>query len=233
MHEIEAQARVVLQGMIEKVRKPGRPSVHQEPMTAAERQARRRGIQEALRISDATGKSHMEARSGGRGWIEFDRISADTDVGNEPGSRGRRVSPHPAADDGKSHKIHVRGLQIGDEETNRRLFAEDELRKMVGEYFESPTVNPSATWVVRHVSGIAVQQQCSSSLTLTCKVCRDVMESTGDAADHLRVDHRNLICEWFARLDSPREFRDMGSYVTVAMLKRRKSVKNQAISVAE
>ena len=229
MHEIEARAQVVLQGMIEKVRKSGRPSVHQEPMTEAERQARRRGIQEALRITDATGKSREEAASGGRGGYELDRFSVFLD---EP-SQGRRVNPRPAADDGKSHKVHVSGLQIGDENTNRRLFAEDELRKMIGAHFESPTANPSAQWVIRHVSSVAIQQQCSPSLTLTCKVCGDVMGSMEDAADHLRVDHRKLICEWFKRLNPPREFRDMDSYVTVAIPKRRKSVQNHAISTAK
>jgi hypothetical protein len=229
MHEIEAQAQVVLQGMIEKVRKAGRPSVHQEPMTAAERQARSRGIQEALRITDATGKSHAEGASGGRGSYELDPVSIFVD---EP-SQGSRVNPSPAADDRKSHKVHVRGLQIGDEDTNRRLFAEDELSKMIGEYFESPTVNPSAQWVIRHVSRVAIQQQCSPSLTLTCKVCGDVKGSMDDAADHLRIKHRKLICEWFKRLNPPREFRDMGSYVTVAIPKRRKSVQNHAISTAK
>lgn len=126
----------------------------------------------------------------------------------------------------------MRGLQIGDEETNRSLFAESELRKMIGDYFESPTVSPSAQWIGRHVSGVTIKQQCSPSLVLTCKVCGDFMESVDDAADHLMVDHRELICEWFARLNPPREFRDMGSYVTVAMPKRRKSVQNQAVSTA-
>ena len=74
MHEIEAQAQVLLRDMIQKVRKPGRPSVHDEPMTVAERQARRRAFQsreqairETLQIGDAHGKSHAEARSGGYG----------------------------------------------------------------------------------------------------------------------------------------------------------------------
>lgn len=55
-------------------RKPGRPSVHEAPMTAAERQARRRGIQEALKISDAAGKSRVEAASGGWGQTELDYV---------------------------------------------------------------------------------------------------------------------------------------------------------------
>jgi len=229
MHEIEAQAQVVLQGVIE-VRKPGRPSVHEEPMTAAERQARRRGIQDALRIGDGDGKSREEVVSGGWGKHELDRFSADIDEGWSPTTGGgKRVSPRPTADDGKSHKVHVGGLQIGDEDLNRRLFAEDELRKMIGEYFESPIVNPSAQWIATYVSSVAIQQQCSPSLTLTCKVCHDVMGSLGDAADHLRVNHRALICEWFGRLHPPREFRDMRSYVTVVVPRKRKSVQNQEV----
>lgn len=241
IHEIEAQAQVVLQGMIEEgrvlgivARKPGRPSVHEVPMTAAERQARRRGIQEASRITDATGKSRVELESGGWGKNQLDRvygIRGDDDWSPTTGG-GRKVESCPSSDGSKSHKVHVRGLQIGDEGLNRSLFAEDELRKMIGEYFESPTVNPSAQWVARHVSGVAVRQQCPPSLTLTCKVCRDVMESVDDAADHLRANHRGLIREWFARLNPPRQFRDMGFYVTVAMPRRNKSVQNQAVSAA-
>jgi hypothetical protein len=220
MHEIEARAKVLLQGMIENVRKPGRPSVHEEPMTAAQRQARRRRIQEALRISNAHGKAREESESGGWGQFEIDRLGAyDFD---ELGF-GRRVSPHPTADDSKSHKAHVRGLQIGDEESNRRLFAENELRKMADEYFVSPIVHPAAHWVAKHVSNVAVQQVCSQSLTLTCKTCGDVMESIGDATDHLRADHRKLISERFARLNPPREFRDMGSFVTVVIPRNRRN----------
>src|SRR5207248_3349143 len=191
-----AQAQVVLQGMIKKVRKTGRPSVHEEPMTAAQRQARRRGIQEALRITDANGKSREEAVPGGWGATELDRVYGDR--GDDESSShpttggGRQVKPRPSSDDGKSHIVHVSGLRIGDEDTNRRLFAEDELRRMIGKYFESPTVKPSAQWVARHVSSVAIQQPCSPSLTLTCRVCGDVMGSMGDSADHLRVDHRDL-----------------------------------------
>lgn len=227
MHEIEARAQVLLEGMIRKARKPGRPSVHEEPMTAAERQARQRGIQAVLRVSDAHGKSCEEAVSGGWGRYELDRFSVNVD---EDIHGGHRVKPRPTADDGKSHRVQVCGLQIGDEDANRRLFAENELRKMIGEHFVSPTVNPSAHWITRHVSSVAIQQPCSPSLTLTCKACSDVMESIDDAVDHLRVDHRKLICEWFARLNPPREFRDMRSYVTVILPRKRKSVQNQAVT---
>jgi hypothetical protein len=116
----------------------------------------------------------------------------------------------------------VRGLQFGDEESNRRLFAENELKKMIGEHFESPTVNPSAQWIARYVSNNAVTQRDSQSLTLSCKACSDVMESMCDAEDHLREDHKELISEWFARLNPPREFRDMRSFVTVAVPRSRR-----------
>lgn len=240
MHEIEAQAEVVLQSIIEDgrvlgivARKPGRPSVHELPMTPAERQARRRGIQEALKITDATGKSRVEVASGGWGKTELDRFASCVDIGEEPGSRGSRVAPCPTADHGKGHKIQVGGLRTGDEEANRCLFAFSELEKMVREYFDSPTVSPLAQWVARHVSSVAVQPQGSPSLSLTCKACGAVMESADHAINHLRVDHRKLISEWFARLNPPREFRDMGYYATVAMPRRRKSVQNKRISIAK
>jgi hypothetical protein len=222
MHEIEARAEVLLQGMIEKVRKPGRPSVHEEPMTPAERQARRRGIQDALRIGDGDGKSREEAASGGYGSTELDTLAVEANNEGNGTVGWRHVKPNPNSDDGKSHKVHVRGLRMGDEETNRRLFAENELRKMVGEHFVSPTVSPSAHWVARHVSNGAVQQVPVQPITLTCKACCDVMESIDDATDHLRVDHKQLICERFARLNPPREFRDMDSFVTVVMPSSRK-----------
>jgi hypothetical protein len=243
MHEIEAQAQVVLQGMIEDgrvlgivARKAGRPSVHEASMTPAERQARRRSIQDAQSIGDGDGKSRLEAASGGRGSTELDILAVKAnDEGN--GTIGlRRVKPKPASDksaddekESSTHKVQVRGLQIGDENANRCLFAENELKKMVGEYFESPAVNPSARWVARHVSSAAIQQQCSPSLALTCKVCGSVTGSMDDAADHLRVGHRTLICEWFKRLNPPREFRDMRSYVTVVIPRRRKSLQKQAL----
>ena len=86
MHEIEAQAQVLLQGMIQKARKPGRPPVHQERMTAAERQARRRGIQEALRIGEAHGKAREEVASGG--WASMNStVLAETSM-----KTGRRTS---------------------------------------------------------------------------------------------------------------------------------------------
>jgi hypothetical protein len=198
-------------------------------MTPAERQTRRRGIQEALQITDATGKSREEAASGGFGSTKLDTLAVqENDEGN--GTIGwRRVAPRPMSDDRQSlHAVHVRGLRIGDEDSNRRLFAENELRKMVEEYFASPTVSPLAHWVSRQVSNVAVQQS-SPSLTLTCKACGDAMESVGDAADHLRTDHQDLICGWFGRLHPPREFRDMQSYVTVAMPRRRKGLQEQAL----
>jgi hypothetical protein len=37
MHEIEAQAQVLLQGMIQKARKPGRPAVHQGRMNGGKK----------------------------------------------------------------------------------------------------------------------------------------------------------------------------------------------------
>jgi hypothetical protein len=225
MHEIEAQAQVVLQGMIEKVRKPGRPLVHEEleePMTAAQRQARRRGIRDALMIGDGEGKSGAEAASGGWGSYEIDRLNID----DEP-NYSRRVRPKPAGDDSKlssklSHKVQVGGLRIGNEEVSRRLFAEGELRKMVWEYFESPTVSPSAQWISKQIANTPIQLQRPTSLVLSCRACGDVMESIDNATDHLRVDHRKLISEWFALLNPPREFRDTGFCVTVVMPRKRK-----------
>lgn len=244
MHEIQAQEQRLLEdikangnvlGLEAKVRKPGRPSVYEEPMTPAERQARRRafraqerGIQDALRINDGEGKSRLEAASGGYGSRELDILAAGLGA-NEEGTMTagyHRANPAPAADDDKPHAVQVRGLQFGDEESNRRRFAEDELKKMVGEYFASSEIvkKPSAHWVARHVSNVAVQQQCSPSLTLNCRTCGDVMESIIDATDHLRVDHRDLISKWYARLDPPREFRDMGTFVTVVIPRKHKKL---------
>src|ERR1700730_10897541 len=80
LHEIEAQARVVMENIAGR-RKPGRPSINELPMTPAERQARRRAshsreqaIREALQIGDAHGKSHAEARSGGYDSSKLDTI---------------------------------------------------------------------------------------------------------------------------------------------------------------
>jgi hypothetical protein len=43
------------------------------------------------------------------------------------------------------------------------------------------------------------------------------MEFIEDAVDHLRVDHRTDIDEWFRHLEPPREFRDMGGFITVVL----------------
>jgi hypothetical protein len=119
--------------------------------------------------------------------------------------------------------VHVRGLRFGDKNANRRLFAESELGKMVGEHFTSPEVKPSARWVARSVSNAAVQQSVSQVVvSLTCKSCGENVESVSDATDHLRASHRNLICDWFARLNPPRTFRDMGVCVTVTTPAKRK-----------
>ncbi len=229
VHEIEAQAQVLLGGMIQRARKPGRPSVNEAPMTPAERQARRRGIQDVMSIGDGHGKSRAEVAAGGYGSTELDILAAEENSKGNWTIGWRRDAPKPAGEksdgddeESSTHKVHVCGLRIGDEDANRRLFAENELRKMVGEYFESPTVKPSAHWVARHASNAAVQQRCSSSLSLTCKECGESMGFIGDASDHLRVDHRDLIRKWFSGLNPPREFRDMGSYVTIAAFKKAK-----------
>jgi hypothetical protein len=252
MHEIQEQQQRLLDdikasgnvlGLTAKVRKPGRPSVHEQPMTPAERQARRRELQardKAIRdtrnIGVGHGKSRLEAASGGYGSTKLDMLEAMcTDDGTM--TKGwRRVSPKPAGDEcgsnddseASSHKVQVRGLQFGDEKSNHRRFAEDELKKMVGEYFALPGAvkTPSAHWVSRHVSNGTVQPQCSQLLTLSCKVCGDVMESIDDATDHLRVDHRKAIDEWFRRLVPSREFRDMGDFITVVMPRRSKKSLN-------
>ncbi len=271
MHEIEAQAQVVLQGMIEKVRKPGRPSVHEEPMTPAQRQARRRAsqsqqraIRETLQVGDAHGKSHGEAKSGGYDSQKLDTMHGLRACEGTDGDDGviRGGARHVRAADGESsaaheqtteeilnsgessshrggfeertvERIRVRGIRIGDEESNRQRFAEGELRKMVEEHFSSPEKAPSAFWIAKRIGNNAVQHHVRPAITLTCKLCVDSMQSIEDAQDHLLVDHRGLICEWFEHLNPPREFRDMGFYVTVAMPRRRKSVQNHAISTAK
>jgi hypothetical protein len=119
--------------------------------------------------------------------------------------------------------IRVRDLQIGDEESNRRRFAENELREMVEEYFASPVDKaPSANWVAKHIGNISVQHHERPSISRKCKLCGDSMEFIEDAQDHLRVDHRETIDEWFKSLSPRREFRDMEDFVTIVMPRKRR-----------
>jgi hypothetical protein len=268
VHEIRAQEQHLLDdikangnvlGLTAKVRKPGRPSVYEQPMTPAERQARRRAFQsrekairETLKVGDAHGKSHAEAKSGGYDSSKLDTIEGlravefdDTDSG-EGVHRGRHVraaeGESNAADEqttdeilnsgeSSAHRggfeqdagqgIRVRGLGIGDEESNRRRFTEGELRKMVEEYFASPVDKaPSANWVAKHIGNISVQHRERPSITRTCKLCGDSMEFIEDAQDHLRIDHRETIDEWFKNLLPRREFRDMEDFVTIVTPKK-------------
>jgi len=115
-------------------------------------------------------------------------------------------------------QIRARGLQIGDEESNRRRFAESELEKMVGQYFTSPTdKTPSASWTAKHIGNISLQHHERPSITLTCNLCSESVRFIEDAQDHLRVTHRETINEWFRNLVPRREFRDMGDFITVVM----------------
>jgi hypothetical protein len=270
MHEIQAQEQRLLEdikangnvlGLTAKVRKPGRPSVYEEPMTPAERQARRRaiqvqerGVQDALKINGGHGKSHAEVKSGGYDSTKMDTIYGLREVEENMG--GRHVCPkgQSSASDEKTYgdvfnsgessfqrggfeqeavqRVTVRGLRFGTEEYNRQLFASEELKKMVGEYFTLPPVDktPSASWVARHVGNISVQRHERPSFTLTCKVCGDEMEFIEDAVDHLREDHKKIVTEWFRRLEPPREFRDMGNFVTVIMPRKRQSLKDQRVN---
>jgi hypothetical protein len=253
MHEIQAQEQRLLEdikasgnvlGLTAKVRKPGRPSVYEEPMTPAERQARRRAlkaregaIELALRIKDGHGKSRIEADSGGYGSGQIE-VLAGSDYHHEgTGGRGRHVCPGGASPEGgeSSLGIHVHGLRVGDEESNRTRFAEAELKKMVWQYFVSPDVNktPSVPRLLfRYIADANVsirRPERLPSLTLTCKMCGDVMNSTQDAADHLRVDHPKTISEWFRHLKPSREFRDMGVFVTVVNPRKRKGILNHRV----
>jgi hypothetical protein len=211
-------------------------------------QSRERAIREVLEIGVAHGKSHAEARSGGYDSKKLDFMQGQRDVEGMDdfggGSRGKYV----AAAEGESNaveeqttneiwnsgessvhrdgfeqhtvqRIRVRGIRIGDEESNRRRFAENELREMVWEYFTSAASDktPSASWIARHKGNTSVQRNERPSLTLTCNLCSDLMEFIEDAQDHLRVDHRTTIDEWFKKLVPVREFRDMGDFVTVVL----------------
>ena len=212
-----------------------------------ESQSREKAIQEARQIGDAHGKSHGEAKSGGYGSSKLDTMQGLRDVegleDDGSSSRGRHVraaeGESNAADEqttdetlnsGESsahlgrleqnsvQRIRVRGIRIGDEVSNCRRFAESELKKMVGEYFTSPVdKSPSAHWIAKHVGNISVQRHERPSITLTCKLCADTMKFIEDAQDHLRVDHRKTIDEWFKKLVPAREFRDMRDFVTVVM----------------
>jgi hypothetical protein len=262
MHEIEAQARAMMENIAPR-RKPGRPSINEQPMTPAERQARRRksqsrerAIQEALQIGDAHGKSHGEVRSGGYDSQKLDTIQGLRDVEGREDSGATIGGRHVRAAEGESsaadeqttdeilnsgesaahragfeenavQRIRLRGLGIGDEECNRRRFTEIELKKMVEQYFTSPAEKtPSARWIAKHVGNISVQRHERPSITLTCKLCADSMEFIEDAQDHLRVDHRDTIDEWFKSLVPRREFRDMVSFVTVVMPRKCRKPRN-------
>ncbi|MGC2769070.1 MAG: hypothetical protein WB607_26455 [Candidatus Acidiferrum sp.] len=264
MHEIQAQEQRLLEdikangnvlGLTAKVRKPGRPSVYEEPMTPAERQARRRAlqarsrdIQETLKIGDSYGKSRGEAKSGGYSSEKIDIMIGLQDFKESIG--GKRVSPRGtsscsdektyedsfdagefdprggAFESGGAQRIHVHGLQFGDEESNRRRFAEEELRKMAEKYFASPEVytTPSASWVARHIGNVSVRCHERPSITMSCTMCGESMEFIDDAIDHLRVDHRKTINDWFKSLEPPREFRDMGVFVSVVNPRKRKGI---------
>ena len=106
LHEIEAQARTVIESIVTARRKPGRPSINERPMTPAERQAKRRAdqareqaIREALEIGDAHGKSHAEARSGGYDSQKLDTMEGlrelEGGVDDEGVERGKRKRVAP------------------------------------------------------------------------------------------------------------------------------------------
>lgn len=243
LHEIEAMGRALIEDALLGPRKPGRPSIDEQPMTPAERQARRRKrqaterqIQETLRMGPAHGKSHEEAVSGGYDSRRIDAIysARETeylDGGDGEAHIGRKVCAKGASgisrepqDDCSDHhyvqRISIRGIQIGDEESNRRRFAEDELEKMVWAYFNSSSSSPAVSWISEHVGNSSVQSHSRASLTLKCKLCPDTMGSVEDAQDHLRADHEKTIREWFRKLRPRREFRDMKDYVTVVVPRR-------------
>ena len=217
-----------------------------------ESQSREQAIREALQIGDAHGKSHAEAKSGGYDSSKLDTIqglrdvegleddgcsssgrpvraaegesnAADEQTTDEIVNSGESSYHHGGFEGNEVQKIRVRGLSIGDEESNCRRFAENELKKMVGEYFASPVdKTPSASWIARHIGNNSVQRHERPSITLTCKLCADSMEFIEDAQDHLRVDHRKTVDEWFKNLVPSREFRDMRNFVTVVMPRKRR-----------
>jgi hypothetical protein len=216
LHEIEAMSRELMDGAFAGRRKPGRPSVNDRPMTPAERQARRRALSAASEVGDGHGKSSEEAESGGYGAIKLDAIYSRRELeyldGGDGGEAhtGRRVWIDP-----EEQRVSVRGLRIGDEELNRRMFAEDELKKIVMEYFTSSNSSPSVPWIATHVGNSPVQTHVRASITLRCKLCPETMTAVEDAKDHLRVDHSNIVKSWFKKLSPSRQFRDMKDYVTV------------------
>lgn len=152
---------------------------------------------------------------------EGESSAADELTTDEIFSSGESSFHRGGLDLGDVQKIRVRGLRIGDEESNRRRFAEEELKKMVAEYFTSPTDRaPSAFWLAKHNGNITIQNHERATIKHTCELCGDSMNSAEDAVDHLRVDHRDAINAWFSRIEPPREFRDMRSYVTIVKPKK-------------
>jgi hypothetical protein len=210
-------------------------------------QSREQAIREALKTGDAHGKSRAEANCGGYDSVKLDTIYGSREIEfreTEDGIEthvGRRIRPAGASSEcdeksyqdlrdagGSFHRggfdcqeteeTRVDGLQIGNEESNRRRFAQEELAKIVGRWFTSPTdKTPSASWVAKHIGNTPLQSRGRLSITFTCNQCGESMESIEDAQDHLRVDHRDAIDEWFKNLTPRREFRDMGDFVTIVM----------------
>jgi hypothetical protein len=224
-----------------------------------ENQRREEGIKEARRITDFTGKLHGEAKSGGYDSTKIDIVygARSTEVDYGGAHRGRQVCPggaSPKTDErdhgevfsagGSYHRaggyveaqtpaMDVCGPEPGDKASNRRRFAGEQLGKMVDVHFDS-LVRETPHWISRHHGNATSQSIERPVITLTCKLCGDSMDAIADAIDHLRVDHRKTINEWFACVELPSqfggtqsfemEFRDMGRYVTYIV--RRKCTKS-------
>jgi hypothetical protein len=211
-------------------------------------QLRERAIQEVREIGDAHGKSHAEANTGGYDASKLEMmyfLGGENDDGVERGRAGRVTADgesntaHEQSTDeilncGESsfhhygrfeahqvQEVRVRGLRIGDEESNRRLFAEDTLGRMVGEYFDVEVTGKTFSLIRRHIGNNTSAREALET-TYRCKLCADAMQLFSEAKDHLRVDHRKIIDEFFKKLQPSREFRDMGSYVTIVMPRQHK-----------
>jgi hypothetical protein len=200
-------------------------------MTPAERQARRRALQsqerairEASKIGDDHGKSRAETESGGYDAAKLDVMYArgvdSYEDGEELARSWRRVAAR------ESNTLHgpggeeLRGVEVGTEESNRRRFAENMLEELAREQFESPdTANAPSS--VQHYVGNAASSQGPPAIPHTCKLCGDVMHHIEDAKDHLRVDHKEIIKDFFKARTPHLYFRDMVSHITVAARRKR------------
>ena len=143
------------------------------------------------RWSNRRGRKHVRAADG-------ESSAADEQTADEILNSGESSARRDGFEQRAAQGIRVRGLGIGDEECNRRRFTENELKKMVEEYFTSPAEKtPSASLDRQARRKYLRSTSRTPSITLTCKLCADSMEFIEDAAGSLAgrppKHHRGMV----------------------------------------